>query len=71
MAYNWWPYNRGPFYGGGLYPGCLITRGLITEGIISGLKNAFSNALTENYFNTSLLTIHTECVSVGDKFLLY
>ena len=27
--------------------------------------------LTENYFNTSLLTIHTECVSVQDKFSLY
>ena len=31
----------------------------------------FWNALTANYFNTSLLTIHTEFVSVQDTFLLY
>ena len=28
-------------------------------------------ALTENSFNTSLLNIHTELVSVEDKFSLY
>ena len=48
----------------GLYPG---------EGAYNWEKNAFQNALTENYFNTSLLTIliHTEFVSVQDMFLLY
>ena len=40
-------------------------------GIITGVKNVFWNALTENYFNTSLLTIHTEFISVEDKFALY
>ena len=29
------------------------------------------NALIENYFNTSLLTIPTEFLSVKDKFSLY
>ena len=31
----------------------------------------FWNAFTENYFNASLLTVHTEYVSVQDKFSLY
>ena len=31
----------------------------------------FWNALTEDYFNISLLTIHTDFVSVQDKFSLY
>ena len=36
--------------------------GLITGGGAGG------GLIAENYFNTSLLTIHTECVSVEDKF---
>ena len=34
-------------------------------------KSKKKNWLTKNYFNSSLLTIHTEFVSVQDKFSLY
>ena len=33
------------------------------------VKNVIWNVLTENYFNTSLLTIHTKYISVQDKTL--
>ena len=46
-----------------------IVRGF--EGACIWDKKKFWNALTENYFNSSLLTIHTEFVSVQDKFSLY
>ena len=51
---------------GGLLPGW----GLLSGGLISEIKNAFWNALTENYSNTCLLIIHTELVSVQDRFSL-
>ena len=54
---------------GGLYP-----RGAYNWGegrLISGeAENASRNSLTENYFNTSLLTLHTEFLSIKDKFSL-
>ena len=43
----------------------------VFKGAYNRDKNTFLNALTENYFNTSLLTIHTEFASVQDKFSLY
>ena len=46
-----------------------IVRGF--EGAHIRDKKKFWNALTENYFNSSLLTIHTEFVRVQDKFSLY
>ena len=40
-------------------PGLIQLRKGFLRGLITGIKNAFLNALSENYFNTSLLTIHT------------
>ena len=56
----------------GLIAGGAYNRGgLISGGLITGIKMRSEMCQQKNYFNTSLLTIHTEVVSVEDKFSLY